>query len=67
MISDVGVPSSRSGNTNGRNSGSHAANIQVALVGLDERKRSMFEIIKAVRPKLAQLPGASIFVSRAGF
>ena len=32
MISDVGVPPSRSGNTIGRNSGSHAASIQIALV-----------------------------------
>ena len=66
MISDVGVPSARGGNTFGRNSGSHAANIQVALVGLEHRQRSVFEIIKEVRPKLAQLPGASIFISPGG-
>jgi multidrug efflux pump subunit AcrB len=66
MISDVGVPSARGGNAFGRNSGSHAANIQVALVGLEHRQRSVFEIIKAVRPKLAQLPGASIFISPGG-
>ncbi len=66
MISDVGVPSSRTGNLFGRNSGSHAANIQIALVGLEQRKRSVFEIIKDVRPKLAGLPGASIFISPGG-
>ncbi len=67
MISDIGVPSARSGNLFGRNSGSHNANIQVALVPAGERKRSEFEIIKAVRPKLMAVPGASIFVSPGGF
>ena len=31
MITDIGVPSSRSGSLFGRNSGSHSANIRVAL------------------------------------
>src|SRR5437879_8614468 len=44
MISDIGVPSARSGNFFGRNSGSHAANIQVALVEPGQRKRSVFDI-----------------------
>jgi CzcA family heavy metal efflux pump len=67
MITDIGVPSARSGNFFGRNSGSHAANIQVALVPLEERKRSVFEIIKAIRPKIAAIPGASVFLSPGGF
>jgi CzcA family heavy metal efflux pump len=67
MISDIGVPSARSGNLFGRNSGSHNANIQVALIPAGERKRSEFDIIKAVRPKLMAVPGASIFVSPGGF
>ncbi len=67
MISDVGVPSAQSGNAFSRNSGSHSANIQVALVPLDQRKRDVFQIVKAVRPKLAQLPGASIFIAPGGF
>ena len=67
MISDVGVPSARSGNLFGRNSGSHNANIQVALIPAGERSRSEFDIIKAVRPKLMAVPGASIFVSPGGF
>jgi len=66
MISDIGVPSARSGNFFARNSGSHAANIQVALVPVEERKRSVFEIIKAIRPKLAALPGATMFVNPGG-
>jgi CzcA family heavy metal efflux pump len=67
MISDIGVPSARSGNFFGRNSGSHAANIQVGLVPAEERKRSVFDIIKELRPKLAAIPGATLFVSPGGF
>ena len=67
MISDVGVPSARSGNLFGRNSGSHNANIQVALIPAGERKRSEFDIIKTIRPKLMAVPGASIFISPGGF
>lgn len=66
MITDIGVPSARGGNFFGRNSGSHAANIMVALVPLDERKRSVFDIINALRPKLAAVPGASLFLSPGG-
>ncbi|HTR80452.1 MAG TPA: efflux RND transporter permease subunit [Bacteroidota bacterium] len=67
MITDVGVPSARSGNFFGRNSGSHAANIQVALVPIDQRKRSVFEIIKALRPKLLSIPGTTVFITPGGF
>ncbi len=66
MISDIGVPAARSGNFFGRNSGSHAANIQVALVEPGRRNRSVFDVIKAVRPKLAMIPGATIFISPGG-
>lgn len=67
MISDVGVPSARSGNFFSRNSGSHAANIQIALVDLNQRKRSVFDIIKAIRPKLATIPGVAVFITPGGF
>jgi CzcA family heavy metal efflux pump len=67
IIADVGVPAARGGNLFSRNSGSHAANIQVTLVPADRRSRSEFEIIKALRPKLAAVPGASVFVSPGGF
>ena len=67
MVADVGVPLARSGNTIGRNSGSHAANIQVALVSPDKRKRSVFEIIKAIRPKLNTIPGMTVFITPSGF
>ena len=68
MISDVGIPSARNstGGGGGGNSGSHAANIQVALVPMEKRKRSVFDIIKEVRPKLSTVSGASVFVSTGG-
>jgi CzcA family heavy metal efflux pump len=67
IISDIGVPSARSGNTFGSNSGSHAANISVALKPAEDRDRDVFEIVKKLRPKLMSLPGSQIFVSTGGF
>jgi CzcA family heavy metal efflux pump len=67
VVSDVGVPSARSGNLFGRNTGSHAAIVQVGLVPAAERKRSVFEIIKVIRPKLSAVPGASLFLAPGGF
>ncbi|MCX6164034.1 MAG: efflux RND transporter permease subunit, partial [Ignavibacteriae bacterium] len=67
IISDMGVPGSRSGSLFGRNSGSHNANVQVSLVSSSERDRSVFEIINAVRPKLMSLAGAEIYVDPGGF
>ena len=67
IISDVGVPLARSGNFFSRNSGSHAANIQVALVPVEKRKRSVFDVVKEIRPKLLAIPGEAIFLSPGGF
>jgi CzcA family heavy metal efflux pump len=67
MISDLGVPSARSGNLFGGNSGSHSANIQVSLVSPENRNRSVLEIIKALRPMLVSQPGAKIFLNPGGF
>ena len=67
MITDVGVPSARSGSLFSRNSGSHAASIQVALVPLEQRQRSVFEIVNALRPKIAHIPGISAFINPGGF
>ncbi|MGE5683065.1 MAG: efflux RND transporter permease subunit [Bacillota bacterium] len=67
MISDIGVPAARSGNFFSRNAGSHAANIQVALLPIEERNRTVFEIVKTLRPKLSRIPGATVFVSTGGF
>ena len=66
-IADVGVPSARSGSLFSRNSGSHAANIQVALVPADQRDRSVFDIVKALRPKFNAIPGATVLVNPGGF
>ncbi len=67
LLADIGVPPSRSGNSFGRNSGSYASNIQVSLVSTEMRNRSEFEIIKALRPKLMGIAGASIFINPGGF
>ena len=67
MVSDIGVPSARSGNFFGRNSGSHAANIQVSLVPPEDRKRTVFQVIDDIRPKFSNYPGASVFISASGF
>ncbi len=67
MLADIGVPPSRSGNPFGRNAGSYAANIQVSLVGPENRTRTEFDIVRALRPKLAAIPGANIFINPGGF
>ena len=67
IITDIGVPSSKSGSIFGSNSGSHGANISVSLVPPDERKRSVFEITNSLRPKLLLLPGGRTYVSTGGF
>ncbi len=67
IISDIGVPTAKSGNFFSRNSGTHAANIQVALVSPEERNRSVFQIVKDIRPKITKIPGAMVFVSPGGF
>lgn len=67
VISDIGVPSAKSGNSFGGNSGSHAASISVSLIAPDERDRTVFDVVKALRPKLMSLPGAQIFINTGGF
>ena len=67
IISDIGVPSARSGHLFGGNSGEHSANISIAVIPPGDRDRSVFDIIKALRPKLASLPGAEIFITPGGF
>lgn len=67
IVSDIGVPSAKAGASFGGNSGGHAASIQVALKDPDERDRTVFDIIKEIRPKLMSLPGAQIFVNSGGF
>ncbi len=67
IISDIGVPSARSGSLFGRNSGGHSANISISVIPPGERDRSVFEIIKSLRPKLMGLPGAQIFINPGGF
>ncbi len=67
IISDIGVPSAKGGNLFGGNSGEHSANISIAIIPPGDRDRSVFDIIKSLRPKLASLPGAQIFINPGGF
>jgi hydrophobe/amphiphile efflux-1 (HAE1) family protein len=67
MISDIGVPSAKSGNFFGRNTGEHAANIQVSLGAPDTRKRTVFQVMESVRPKISNYLGATTYISASGF
>lgn len=67
IISDMGVPSARSGSLFGSNSGEHMARIQVAIVSASERNRSVFQIMDKLRPKLQQISGARITGDTGGF
>ncbi len=67
LLADIGVPPSNAGLAFGRNAGSYASNIQVSLVPPDQRKRSEFDIIRALRPKLMAIPGARILMNPGGF
>lgn len=67
IISDVGVPNSKSGSSFGGNAGSHAANVQVSLVPSSERHRSVSDIIKELRPKVQEIAGAKYYLNSSGF
>ena len=67
IVSDIGVPSAKTGSGFGGNSGGHAANVSVSLIAPDDRNRSVFDIVKALRPKLMSLPGAQIILNTGGF
>jgi len=67
IISDIGIPSQKSGNLFGQNPGTYAANVQVQLVEPTKRKRTEAEIINAVRQKMLSMPGARIYVNPGGF
>ncbi len=67
IVSDIGVPNARSGNLFGQNSGSHNANINVSIIPPSDRKRTVFEIVNQLRPKLLAIPGGQIFANTGGF
>jgi len=67
IVSDLGVPNGKNGSLFSQNSGGHNANVQVSLTPVGERKRSVFEIVNAVRPKLNALPGGQIYANPGGF
>ncbi len=67
MVTDIGVPSAKSGNFFGGNTGEHAASIQVSLVPPDKRSRTVFQIMDSLRPKLSNYLGAKVTISPSGF
>jgi CzcA family heavy metal efflux pump len=67
MMADIGTSTGRSANAFGRNSGGHTAQIQIGLKPVTERQRSVFEIVKDLRPKLAQVVGPTVTVNQSGF
>jgi CzcA family heavy metal efflux pump len=50
----------------GRFAGPHSGNVRVRLVPHAERRRSSFEIMQALRPKLGRFPGARLTMSPGG-
>ena len=67
IISDIGVPSAHAGSLFSRNSGTHAAGIRVNLIPENKRKRTVWQVVNAVRPKINTVPGASIYIATGGF
>ena len=69
IIANMGVPSGSrsSGAFGGGNSGSHSGSVSVILSTPEERDRTVFEIIRDIRPKLTSLPGATVIVNTSGF
>jgi len=61
IISDMGVSNSKSGGFGG--GGSHSGNVQVSLIPAADRDRSVFDIIKVLRPKIMALPGAQTYLN----
>ncbi|MFA5012505.1 MAG: efflux RND transporter permease subunit [Ignavibacteria bacterium] len=67
ITADIGVPNSKSGGAFGGNAGSHSASVQISLKPRGERKRDVFEIIKALRPKVQAIAGANFYLNPSGF
>jgi len=67
IISDLGIPSQKSGNLFSQNPGTYAANISVQLVEPTQRGRSEAEIVNTLRPKLLAMPGARMYITPGGF
>lgn len=65
ILTDAGSPSSAGGMS--RNAGGHQASINVSLVPVDERNRSVFDIVRDLRPKLARVIGPRVTINQSGF
>ncbi len=67
IISDIGIPSQKSGSLFSQNPGTYASNISVQLVEPTARNRSEAEIVNALRPRLLAMAGARMYVTPGGF
>lgn len=67
IMADVGAPGARGGSMFNRNSGGHQATINVGLIPVSDRKRSVFDIVRELRPKMSAVVGPSIQVNQSGF
>jgi multidrug efflux pump subunit AcrB len=64
MMADAGTASGGGG---GHGAGGHTASINVGLVPVDQRKRSVFDIVRDLRPKLAKVVGPTVTINQSGF
>lgn len=71
-VPEVASTTSRSGMARGRggawggNTGPHTGNLGVMLVDASRRERHQDEIIRSLRSKFAEIPGARIFINPGG-
>ena len=66
IMSDAGSAAGGGGPGRG-NSGGHSASISVGLVPIDQRQRSVFDIVREVKPKLSKVVGPEVTVRQTGF
>lgn len=69
MMADVGASNSRTSGGGGGfgNSGGYQGSINVGLAPVTERDRSVFDIVRELRPKLAKVVGPTVTVNQSGF
>lgn len=67
IMSDAGASASGSGGGGRGNSGGHQAKLSVGLVPVDQRDRSVFDIVRDLKPKLSKVVGPEVTVRQTGF
>ncbi len=67
IMSDAGVSLTGGGGGGRGNSGGHQGSINVGLVDVDKRSRSVFDIVRDLRPKLSKIVGPEVTIRQTGF